>query len=132
MSFEDELIALLEEFCAAFAAQDADAVKSLLDDDACFVSSGGVVLHDRRRIDAFVDDYATGSASFSFAWDSCQVAELGEGAGWVAGFGREVRLDGDATTEIPVRLTLACRRRGSGWGISHLHASTPGSSIPGS
>lgn len=125
MTFEDELIALLDSFCAALAAQDATAVKALLDADACFVGSESVVLHDRRHVDAFVDDYAAGSASFSFAWDSCQVAELGDDAGWVAGFGREVRHEDGDTAEIPVRMTLACRRRADGWRISHVHASTP-------
>ncbi len=125
MTTEDELVTLLDAFCAALAARDGEALKALLDDDACFVGSETVVLHDRPHIEAFVDDYAAGSTSFSFAWDSCQASDLGDDAGWVAGFGREVRHEDGTSTEIPVRMTLACRRRPGGWRIAHVHTSTP-------
>ena len=125
MTSDDELIDLLDEFSAAFAAQDAQAMQALFDDDAvCFIGSDSLVLHDRAHLIRFLDDYATQRVSFSFEWDSCQVS-AGDEAGWVSAFGREVRHDAGRTTTGPFRITLACHRRPGGWRIAHLHGSKP-------
>ena len=125
MSAEDELIDLLHAFCAAFAAQNAAAMKAIFDDDAvCFIGSDSLVLHDRAHLVQFLDDYAAHRVSFSFEWDACQVSG-GDQAGWVSAFGRELRHDGDRTTQEPFRITLACNRRAGGWRIAHLHGSKP-------
>jgi uncharacterized protein (TIGR02246 family) len=125
MSTDDQLIDLLEEFGAAFAAQDAERLRSLFDDDdVCFIASESLVLHDRAHVDRFIDGYAVQPVSLSFEWDACQVSS-DDRAGWVSAFGREVRHDGDATTKAAFRITLVCNRRDDGWRIAHLHASTP-------
>jgi len=125
MTADDELIDLLDAFSAAFAAQDAEAMEALFDDDAvCFIGSDSLVLHDRAHLVRFLDEYAAQRVSFSFEWDACQVSG-GDQAGWVTAFGREVRHDGDRTTKGPFRITLACSRRADGWRIAHLHGSKP-------
>jgi ketosteroid isomerase-like protein len=122
---DDELIDLLEAFSAAFAAQDAAAIKALfVDDDVCFIASDSLVLHDRAHLVRFLDDYAAQPVSYSFEWDACQVSGGGE-AGWVSAFGRQVRHDGDGVTKDAFRLTLACHRGADGWRIAHLHGSEP-------
>ena len=125
MTADDELIDLLDAFSAAFAAQDAEAMEALFDDDAvCFIGSDSLVLHDRAHLVRFLDEYAAQRVSFSFEWDACQVSG-GDQAGWVSAFGREVRHDGDRTTMEPFRITLAGSRRADGWRIAHLHGSKP-------
>lgn len=125
MTADDELIDLLDAFSAAFAAQDAEAMEALFDDDAvCFIGSDSLVLHDRAHLVRFLDEYAAQRVSFSFEWDACQVSG-GDHAGWVSAFGREMRHDGDRTTTGPFRLTLACSRHADGWRIAHLHGSKP-------
>ena len=125
MTTDDELIDLLEEFGAAFAAQDPEKLRSLFDaEDVCFIATESLVLHDRAHVDRFIDAYAVQPVSFSFEWDACQVSS-DDRSGWVSAFGREVRHEGDQTTKKPFRLTLACHRRADGWRIAHLHASTP-------
>jgi ketosteroid isomerase-like protein len=125
MTADEELIDLLHAFSAAFAAQDAETVRALFDDDAvCFIGSDSLVLHDRPHLVGFLDEYAAQRVSFSFEWDSCQVS-CGDQAGWVSAFGRELRHDGDRATQEPFRITLACHRRAEGWRIAHLHGSKP-------
>jgi uncharacterized protein (TIGR02246 family) len=125
MTADEELIDLLEAFCAAFAAQDADTMRALFDDDAvCFIGSDSLVLHDRDHLVRFLDEYSAQRVSFSFEWDACQVSG-GDRAGWVSAFGRELQHDGDRTTKEPFRITLVCNRRDDGWRIAHLHGSKP-------
>ena len=125
---DDELIDLLEAFGDAFGAQDTGVLQGLFDDESvCFVGSESLVLHDGSHLEEFFGAYAEQPASFSFEWDSCQVSS-DEHWGWIVGFGREVRQEGEAVTKEPIRLTLVCRRRADGWRISHLHSSTPAGS----
>jgi ketosteroid isomerase-like protein len=123
---DDELIDLLNAFCHAFAAQDAGTLKAFfVDDDVCFVTSGSQVVHDRRRVEEFLDAYAAAPTSVSFEWDSCQVATTEGRFGWIVGFGREVRHEADGIATSPYRLTLVCESGGDGWRIAHLHGSRP-------
>ena len=96
---DDELIDLLEAFGAAFGAQDTRILRALFDDDdVCFIGSESLVLHDGSDLEAFFGAYAAQPASFSFEWDSCQVSS-DDRWGWIVGFGRELRQDGDGDHE---------------------------------
>jgi len=122
---DDEVIDVLAEFGAAFAAQDSDRLRALfVDQDVCFVASEDLVLHDRAHLEGFFEAYSAQPVSFSFEWDSCQVSASGE-SGWVVAFGREIRHRNGVDSATAFRMTLACRRTAEGWRIAHLHASTP-------
>jgi ketosteroid isomerase-like protein len=121
-----ELDAVLDEFSAAFGAQDTERLKkAFVGDHASLVTSEGLALIGTDRLHLFFDVYAQQETRFTFEWDYREVHAEGD-AGWIVAFGRETasRPDGDVT--MPFRLTLVCRRTpGSGWGIAHLHASSP-------
>ena len=119
-----DLKGVLDELSAAFAAQ---APRRLLDvfdhDHVCFVASEDLVVEGRSAFERFVDAYTRQDVSFSFEWVSHEVSSAGD-LGWIVAFGREVRHD-EVDTPAAFRMTLICRRRPHGWGIVHLHASTP-------
>ncbi len=122
---DDELIDLLEAFGDAFGARDTRTLRALFDDDnVCFIGSESLVLHDGSDLQEFFGAYAAQPAAFSFEWDACQVSS-DDRCGWIVGFGRQLRQEGETARKEPIRLTLVCRRRADGWRISHLHSSTP-------
>ena len=125
MTGDDALIDLLDAFGAAFAAQDPQRLRDLFDDDeVCFIASDSLVLHDRAHVDTFIDTYVAQPVSYSFEWDACQVSS-DDRSGWISGFGRELRHDGDSVTTQAFRLSMVCHRRDGDWRITHLHASRP-------
>ena len=121
-----ELDAVLDEFSAAFGAQDTERLKkAFVGDHASLVTSEGLALIGTDRLHLFFDVYAQQETRFTFEWDYREVHEATD-AGWIVAFGRETaaRQDGDVT--MPFRLTLVCRRDPElGWAIAHLHASSP-------
>jgi uncharacterized protein (TIGR02246 family) len=120
-----DLGGVLDEFSAAFDAQDTERLRALfVDDDASLVTSESLILTSREHIYVFIDAYAAQPTHFSFGWGVREVHDHGD-VGWVIAFGHETahRPTGDEINAF--RLTLICRRTEEGWRISHLHASSP-------
>jgi ketosteroid isomerase-like protein len=115
---------VLDEFSAAFATQASRRLLDVFDDEqVCFIASEDLIAADRPSFERFIDAYTAQTVSFSFEWDSREVRRDGD-IGWVVALGREIR-HADEDTSAPFRMTLICRLRPRGWGIVHLHASTP-------
>ncbi|MFC6286303.1 nuclear transport factor 2 family protein [Nocardioides sp. GCM10027113] len=125
MSEHDQLAALLDSFSAAFADQDAGALRDLFaEGDASLVTSEELVLHHRMELDRFFDAYARQPVSIGFEWDVRHV-DVVEDVGWVLALGREIARHGPQEQRWPFRLTLVTVRSPEGWRIAHAHASSP-------
>ena len=120
-----DLGGVLDEFCAAFTTQDAARLKELfVGDDASLLTSDDLVLRGLDHLHVFFDAYAAQATSFSFSWYSREAYELGD-VGWVVALGQETARRGGGEVNSPFRMALVCRRTAAGWGIAHLHASSP-------
>ncbi|MET1060455.1 MAG: nuclear transport factor 2 family protein [Nocardioides sp.] len=116
---------VLDDFCAAFSAQDADRLRDLfVGDDASLLTSDDLVLRGLDHLHVFFDAYAAQTTSFSFSWYSREAYEVGA-VGWVVALGQETAHRPEGPVTSPFRMTLVCRRVVDGWGIAHLHASSP-------
>lgn len=116
---------VLDEFSAAFHAQDAVRLRSVFaEDEVSFIASEAIVLHERAELEHFIDVYSAGPTAFSFEWDRRRVVAEGD-IGWIVSFGYETAHRTAGDERYPFRMTLVCRRSEEGWRITHLHASTP-------
>jgi limonene-1,2-epoxide hydrolase len=82
---EAALVEILESFCAAFAARDAGAAMRLFspDSDIVMVTSEESLLPGPEEVRAFLQRYARGTATYSWAWDRCDVSAAGVwGGSW--------------------------------------------------
>ncbi len=119
------LASVLDEFSAAFHAQDAARLRAVFaEDEVSFIASEAIVLHDRGELEHFIDAYTAGAASFSFDWDRRRDVVVGD-VGWIVAFGHETAHLADGDERYPFRMTLLCLRSDRGWRIAQLHASTP-------
>jgi ketosteroid isomerase-like protein len=117
---------VLDAFCDAFAAQDVARLRDLfVGDDASLLTSDALVLRGLDHLYVFFDAYAAQGTSFSFSWYSREAYEVGD-VGWVVALGQETAHRPEGAVTSPFRMTLVCRRTADGWGIAHLHASSPG------
>ena len=120
-----DLGGMLDAFCDAFAAQDVARLRDLfVGDDASLLTSDALVLRGLDHLYVFFDAYAAQATSFTFSWYSREAYEVGD-VGWVGALGQETARRGGGEVVSPFRMTLVCRRTASGWGIAHLHASSP-------
>ncbi len=89
---EAALLEILERFCSAFAARDAEAVMQLFAPDAeiVMVTSEEAVLRGPEEVEAFLHRYARGSTTYSWTWDRRDISAAGA-VGWLLAEGLKWR-----------------------------------------
>jgi len=87
---EAALLEILERFCSAFTARDADAVIQLFasDADVVMVTSEESLLRGPDEVRAFLRRYAQGATRYSWTWDRRDFSAAG-GVGWLLAEGTE-------------------------------------------
>jgi len=87
---EAALLEILERFCSAFAARDADGVIQLFapDADVVMVTSEESLLRGLDEVRAFLRRYAQGDTRYSWTWDRRDFSAAG-GVGWLLAEGTE-------------------------------------------
>ena len=126
MDTEAALLEILERFCSAFAAQDAEAVMQLFAPDAeiVMVTSEEAVLRGPEEVEAFLHRYARGSTTYSWTWDRRDVSAAGA-VGWLLAEGAEMAAERGREQKHPYRMTLVCEKREGRWLLVQIHGSSP-------
>jgi uncharacterized protein (TIGR02246 family) len=119
MNVPAEIVALLEDWTAAEAANDAEALDRLLTDDFTAVGPRGFVL-DRSQ---WLDRYRTqGLSNTAFTLDDPATRIHGDSAVTVARQRQQASFQGhDASGEF--RATLVAVRAGNRWQLTGIHLS---------
>jgi uncharacterized protein (TIGR02246 family) len=123
---EAAMVAVLERFCAAFAARDPDAVMRLFaeDRDVVIVTSEESVLRGRAELRDFIRAYASGRVSYSWTWDRCDVSSDG-GVAWLLAEGTETAAMPDGEERHAYRMTIVAVRRDDRLLLVQVHGSSP-------
>ena len=123
---EAALAGVLESFCAAFEARDAEAVARLFapDQDIVIVTSEEALLRGPDELRAFLQAYVGGSTTYAWTWDRREVSAAGAVA-WLVAEGTETAATEDSEEKHPYRMTLVCERRDDRWLLVQIHGSSP-------
>jgi uncharacterized protein (TIGR02246 family) len=125
-STEAAMRQILERFCSAFAARDADAVMRLFapEADVVMVTSEESLLRGPDEIAAFLQRYADGTTTYSWHWDRRDVSAAGA-VEWLLAKGTETAAGGDREEKHPYRMSMVCENRDGRWVLVHVHGSSP-------
>jgi len=120
------LVGVLESFCSAFKARDADAVIRLFapDPNIVVVTSEEALLRGPDDLRAFLRAYVRGPTTYSWTWDRREVCTAGAVA-WLVAEGTETAATEDGERKHPYRMTLVCERRDDRWLLMQIHGSSP-------
>ena len=123
---EAALVDMLESFCSAFAARDADAVMRLFapDPDLAMVPSEESVIRGPDALRAFLHAYVAGPTTYSWTWDRHEVSTAGTAA-WLLAEGTEAAVTAERETRHPYRMTMVCEQRDGRWLLLQVHGSSP-------
>jgi uncharacterized protein (TIGR02246 family) len=123
---EAALLEILERFCSAFAARDADGVMQLFarDADVVMVTSEEALLRGPDEVRAFLHRYAQGTTRYSWTWDRRGVSAAGA-VGWLLAEGTESAAQSDREEKHPYRMSMVCERRDGRWLLVQVHGSSP-------
>ena len=123
---ETELIGVLERFCSAFADRNAKAVMRLFapTDNIVVVTSEQPLLRGPAELRRFLDRYANGPTTYSWAWDRYDVSAAGPVA-WLLAEGTETATSGDRVERHPYRMTMVLERHSGHWLVRQVHGSSP-------
>jgi ketosteroid isomerase-like protein len=113
---ESELVGVLDSFCAAFAARDAEAVLRLFgpDPDVVVVTSEEFVLRGSAALKHFLDQYVSGATTYSWEWDRHNVSTAGSVA-WLLAEGTETASTAGRLEQHPYRMTMVLEPRTAGY-----------------
>ena len=117
---------VLERFCSAFEARDADGALALFapDPGVAVVTSEDSLLRGLDELRAFLQDYVGGSTTYSWTWDRWEVSTVGAAA-WLLAEGTETATAPDREVQTPYRMTMVCEKRDGRWLLVHAHGSSP-------
>jgi uncharacterized protein (TIGR02246 family) len=120
------LLELLDHFCSAFAARDAETIVGLFapDDDVVMVTSEDALLRGPAEIAAFARQYASGTITYSWEWDRREVSAAGT-VGWLLAQDAEMAAEDEHEERHPYRMSLVCEQRDGLWFLAQVHGSTP-------
>ena len=123
---EAALLEILETFCSAFAARDADGVMQLFaaDRDVVMVTSEEALLRGPDEVRGFLERYAQGPTTYSWSWDRREVSAAGT-VGWLLAEGTETAAAGDQHETHPYRMSMVCEQRDGRWLLAFVHGSSP-------
>ena len=123
---EAALFEILESFCSGFAARDADGVMRLFapDADVVMVISEEALLRGPDEIEAFLQRYVRGTATYSWTWHRREVSAAGP-VGWLMAEGTETAAAEGREARHPYRMSVVCEKRDGRWLLIQIHGSSP-------
>ena len=126
METEAALLEILERFCSAFSARDAEGVMQLFapDADIVMVTSEESLLRGTEEVGAFLHRYARGTTTYSWTWDRHDVSAAGA-VGWLLAEGAETAAAEGRQEKHPYRMSAVCEKRDGRWLLVQIHGSSP-------
>ena len=123
---EAAIVGMLDAFCSAFQASDAEAVTRLFapDPDVVVVTSEESVLRGIDELRAFLRAYVHGGTTYSWTWDRVEISTAGTVA-WLLAEGTETAATPTGPQQHPYRMTILCEKRDGHWLILQAHGSSP-------
>lgn len=123
---EAAMVGMLESFCSAFQARDAEAVMRLFapDPDVVVVTSEQSLLRGPDELQAFLRAYVDGPATYSWIWDRREVSTA-DAVAWLMAEGTETAATQDGEQKHPYRMTIVCEKRDEQWLLVQVHGSSP-------
>jgi uncharacterized protein (TIGR02246 family) len=123
---EAALVGMLESFCSAFQARDAEAVMRLFapDPGLVVVTSEESLLRGSDELQAFLRGYVQGPTTYSWTWDRLEVS-TGDAVAWLLAEGTETAVAEDGEHKHPYRMTMVCEKHSERWLLVQVHGSSP-------
>jgi uncharacterized protein (TIGR02246 family) len=123
---EATLVKILNNFCSAFEAKDAEGVMQLFAPDAgvVVVTSEESLLRGPDEFKAFLQAYIHSLTRYSWAWERYDVSMAGVAA-WLLAEGTETASTQGSEQKYPYRMSIACEKRNDRWLLVQVHGSSP-------
>jgi uncharacterized protein (TIGR02246 family) len=123
---EAAMVGMLDSFCSAFQARDAEAVMRLFapDPDVMVVTSEESLLRGPDELQDFLRAYVQGPTTYSWTWEHLEVSTAGAVA-WLLAKGTETAATQDGEQKHPYRMTMVCEKRDERWLLVQVHGSSP-------
>jgi uncharacterized protein (TIGR02246 family) len=123
---EAAMVDMLDSFCSAFQARDAEAVTRLFapDPDVAVVTSEESLLRGPDELQAFLRAYVHGSTTYSWTWDRLEVSTA-DAVAWLLAEGTEVAATQAGEQQHPYRMSMVCEKRDEQWLLVQIHGSSP-------
>ena len=123
---EAAMVGMLDSFCSAFRARDAEAVMRLFapDRDIVVVTSEESLIRGPDELQAFLRAYVQGPTTYSWTWNRLEVSAAGAVA-WLLAEGTETAANPAGEQNHPYRMTLLCEKRDEQWLLLQIHGSSP-------
>jgi uncharacterized protein (TIGR02246 family) len=123
---EAAMAGMLDRFCSAFQARDAEAAMRLFapDPDIVVVTSEESLLRGPDEVQAFLRAYVQGPTTYSWTWDRLEVSSAGAVA-WLLAVGTETAASSRGEQKHPYRMTILCEKRDERWLLLQVHGSSP-------
>ena len=123
---QENVVAVLDSFCAAFARRDVEGVMGLLvpDGDVLIVTSEEPLLRGHHEVRRFLERYVEGPTTYSWEWKRQDVSVVGRMA-WLLAEGVETARTGSRQQLHPYRMTMVCENRDGRWLLRQVHGSSP-------
>jgi uncharacterized protein (TIGR02246 family) len=123
---EAAMVGVLESFCSAFQARDAEAVMRLFapDPDLVVVTSEEPLLRGPDQLQAFLRSYVLGPTTYSWTWDRLEVS-TDDAVAWLLAEGTETAVTQGGEHKHPYRMTMVCEKRDKRWLLVQVHGSSP-------
>ena len=125
-SAEAELLALHDRFCSGFADRRPELVLETVaaSTEPVVVTSEEPLLRGTDELRAFLERYAAGATTYSWAWDRRDTAIFKTwGCVLAVGTERATSVEGEEST--PYRMTVVAERQTERWAVVHVHGSSP-------
>ena len=123
---EAAMVGMLDSFCSAFQARDAEAVMRLFapDPDVVVVTSEESLFRGPDELQAFLRAYEQGPTTYSWTWDRLEVSTANAVA-WLLAEGTESAATQAGEHKHPYRMTMVCERHDEQWLLLQVHGSSP-------
>jgi uncharacterized protein (TIGR02246 family) len=123
---EAAMVGMLDSFCSAFQARDAEAAMQLFapEPDVVVVTSEESVLRGPDELQAFLRAYAQGPTTYSWAWERLEVSTA-DAVAWLLAEGSETAATQAGEQQHPYRMTMVCEKRDEQWLLLQVHGSSP-------
>jgi uncharacterized protein (TIGR02246 family) len=123
---EAAMVGMLESFCSAFEARDAEAVMRLFapDPDVVVVTSEESLLRGPDELQAFLRAHAQGPTTYAWTWDRVEVSSA-DAMAWLLAEGTETAATQAGEQRHPYRMTMVGEKRDEQWLLLQVHGSSP-------
>lgn len=122
----EEVLSVLDDFCAAFARRDPEGVLRLFapDSDVVMVTSEEPPLRGHDELRRFLDGYVRGPTTYAWEWQRHDVSVAGPLA-WLLAEGIETATSEEGQEKHSYRMTMIYENRHGRWLLRQVHGSSP-------